>query len=93
LNENLTAKNDIVDRLIDENYRRDDIVNEFYDKLPLPINKTNKIESDNQTNPNKLLHKIRKKAIEQNKEDAKASRKRVIENSLKDVKFSTTDDD
>jgi len=98
LNENLIAKNDIVDRLLDENYRRDDIINEFYDKQPLTTNKThktNKSESDKQTNPNpnKLLHKIRKKAIEQNKEDAKASRKRAIENSLKDVKFSTADDE
>ncbi len=92
LNENLIAKNDIVDRLIDENYKRDDIINEFYDKPSLTRSKT---ESDNQTNPNpnKLLHKIRKKAIEQNKEDAKASRKRAIENSLKDVKFSTADND
>jgi hypothetical protein len=99
LKENMHAKDFIVERLNNENYKRDDIVNEFYDNQPLTTNKTNKtnkIESDNkQANPNssKLLHKIRKKAIEQNKEDAKASRKRTIENSLKDVKFSTADDD
>jgi hypothetical protein len=32
LNENLLAKNDIVDRLTDDNYKRDNIINEFYDK-------------------------------------------------------------
>jgi len=90
LNENLLAKNDIVDRLTDENYKRDDIINEFYDKQ---TSTTHKIEMEAQPNTNKSLHKIRKKAIEQNKDDTKASRKRAIENSLKDVKFSTNDND
>jgi hypothetical protein len=90
LNENLLAKNDIVDRLTDDNYKRDNIINEFYDKQ---TSTSHKIEKEAQPNTNKSLHKIRKKAIEQNKDDTKASRKRAIENSLKDVKFSTNDDD
>lgn len=90
LNENLFAKNDIVERLTDANYKRDYIVNEFYD-TQTPA--SHKIEIDKQTNQNKILHKIRKKAIEENKIDTKSTRKRAIENLLKDVKFSTADND
>jgi len=89
LKENMHAKDFIIERLKDENYMRDDIVNEFYDK---PTSTTHKIEMAAQSNPNKVLHKIRKKAVEQNKDEIKTRRKRAVENSLKDVKFSTIDD-
>ena len=62
----------------------DDIRNEFYNKK---TSTTHKILMD-KTPQNKILHKIRAKAIEQNKEETKAHKKRVIENSLNDVKLS-----
>lgn len=88
LKENMHAKDFIVDRLKDEDYMRDDVINEFYDK---PTSTTHKMQMA--TLPAKNLSKIRKKAIEANKDETKASRKRSVENSLKDVKFSTADVD
>lgn len=87
LKKNMHAKDFIVERLKDEDYTREDVCNEFYDK---PTSTTHKMQMA--TQPVKNLNKIRKKAIEQNKDETKARRKRTVENSLKDVKFSTTDD-
>jgi hypothetical protein len=87
LKENMHAKDFIVERLKDEDYRRGDAINEFYDK---PAPDTHKMQMASE--PVKNLNKIRKKAMEQNKDDTKAHRKRAVENSLKDVKFSTTEE-
>lgn len=89
LNSNITMKNDIIDNLNDEDYKRDDIINEFYNKK---TSKSHKILMD-KTPQDKILHKIRAKAIEENKEIDKAIRKRVVENSFKDVKFRTSEED
>lgn len=88
LKENMHAKDFIVDRLKDEDYMRDDVINEFYEK---PTSITHKMQMA--TLPAKNLSKIRKMAIEANKDETKARRKRAVENSLKDVKFSTADND
>ena len=82
------AKDFIVDRLKDEDYMRDDVINEFYDK---PTSTTHKMQMA--TLPAKNLSKIRKMAIEANKDETKARRKRAVENALKGVKFSTADND
>ena len=87
LKENMHAKDFIVERLKDEDYRRGDAINEFYDK---PTSDTHKMQMAVQ--PVKNLSKIRKKAMEQNKDETKARRKRAVENSLKDVKFSTAEE-
>ena len=91
LKENMHAKDFIVDRLRDEDYTRDDAINEFYDK---PTSTAHKMQMATQpaTQSAKNLSKIRKKAVEQNKDETKTRRKRAAENSLKDVKFSTNDD-
>lgn len=89
LNENLSTKNDIMEELNDEDYKRDDIINEFYNKK---TSTTHKILMD-KTPANKILHKIRAKAMEINKEEEKVSRQRAIENSLKNVNFSTNEND
>ena len=87
-NDNMNTKNEIIEEITDEEYRRDDIINEFYNKK---TSTTHKIVMDK--TPQKILHKIRATAIEQNKEETKAHKQRVIENSLKNVQFSTNDDD
>ena len=87
LKENMHAKDFIVERLKDEDYRRGDAINEFYDK---PTSDTHKMQMATQQVKN--LNKIRKKAMEQNKDETKARRKRAVENSLKDVKFSTAEE-
>lgn len=89
LKQNLYDKNDIIKRLKDEDYKRDDVINEFYNKQ---TSTTHKIQMQ-KVPANKILHKIREKAIAQNNEDAKANKKRASENAFKDVKFRTSEEE
>ena len=89
LKQNLYDKNDIIERLTDEDYKRDDVINEFYNRR---TSTTHKIQMQ-KVPANKILHKIREKAIAQNNEDAKASKKRAAENAFKDVKFRTSEEE
>jgi len=82
-------KNDIVERLTDEDFRRDDIINEFYDKK---TSTTHKMQMD-KTPPAKVLHKIRAKAREHNTAEAAARRKKAADNAFKDVKFRTSEEE
>ena len=82
-------KNDIVERLIDEDYKRDDIINEFYDKK---TSTTHKMQMG-KTPQTKVLHKIRAKAREQNTAESVARRKKATEDAFKDVKFRTSEEE
>lgn len=88
LKANLYDKNDIIERLTDEEYKRDDVINEFYNKR---TSTTHKMQHKN-VPANKILNKIREKAMTQNNDDVKAIKKRAAENAFKDVKFRTSEE-
>jgi hypothetical protein len=82
-------KNNIVERLTDEDYRRDDIINEFYDKK---TSSTHRKQMD-KIPSGKILNKIRAKARAQNTADDVARRKKATEDAFKDVKFRTSEEE
>ena len=86
LKTNHEAKKIIKKAIYAEEDKRDDIINEYYYR---GRNGT----SDNQpaTGNQKLLYKIRNKAIESNKKDDKARSKRITESVFENVNFATPD--